>query len=276
MQSNFPYPLEGRNLLEVTNEEFIQAAEEGLPVSDRGTKIVKITSTVILKIGVEVYEQEALNMLYVSAHSGGQILVPQVHRFFTSNGLGYLAMDFIDGGSLDTVDWSERTLNSQENIVSQATNALKCMRGMQSDEPGPVGGGIPTGGLFTIYGAGTTFRTAADMEPWFNKKLDIFRAGNVTGKFKGLVMCHMDFNLKNLVVDKTGKLWVLDWAWAGFFPPAFELASFRHIRTDDPNAKFVQGVLQKLKPTPEEEALLPLLLVVYQVNDSPFQGSHLI
>jgi hypothetical protein len=171
---------------------------------------VKITSTVVLKIGFEVYEQEARNMMYVSTHSGGRIRVPHVHRFFMSKEFGYLTMDFIDGGSLDAIDWSKRTLESQQYILSQAADALICMRNMQSDEPGPVGGGVPAGGLFSLYGANTTFRTAADMEPWFNKKLEIQRAGNVTGKFKGLVMSHMDIRLRNLVVDKAGKLWILN------------------------------------------------------------------
>jgi hypothetical protein len=276
MQSNFPYPLEGRNLSEVTDQEFIQAGREGLTIFDYDRKIVKITSTVVLKIGLEVDEQEARNIVYVSTHSGGQIRVPQVHRFFTSGRFGYLAMDFIDGGSLDKIDWSKRTLESQEDIISQATDALMCMRNMQSDESGPVGGGIPAGGLFSLYGANTTFRTAADMESWFNKKLDILRAGNVTGKFKGLVMSHMDFRLRNLIVDKAGKLWILDWAWAGFFPPAFEIASFRNVQTDYSNAEFAQGVLQRLGPSPEEEALVILLLVVYQINNGPFMGSHVV
>jgi hypothetical protein len=276
MNSNFLFPLEGRNLSEVTDQEFVQAAREGLVISDRRTKVVKITSTVVLKIGAQVYEQEARNMVYVATHSRGYVHVPHLFRFFTSEGLGYLAMDFIDGDSLDTIDWSKRTLDSQENILSQATDALMCMRNMLSDEPGPVGGGIPAGGLFSIYGANTTFRTAADMEPWFNKKLDILRAGNVTGKFKGLVMSHMDFRLRNLIVDKAGKLWILDWAWAGFFPSAFELASFRNVRTDDPDAEFAQRLLQRLGPALEEEALITLLLAVYQVNNGPFMGSHVV
>jgi hypothetical protein len=182
----------------------------------------------------------------------------------------------IDGGSLDAIDWSKRTLESQEYILSQAADALICMRNMQSDEPGPVGGGVPAGGLFSLYGANTTFRTPADMEPWFKKKLGIQRAGNVTGKLKGLVMSHMDFRLRNLVVDKAGKLWILDWAWAGFFPPSFEIASFRRVCKGNSNAEFVQRVLQKLGPAPEEEALVTLLLVVYQINSGPFQGSHVV
>jgi len=93
---------------------------------------------------------------------------------------------------------------------------------------------IPMGGLFTVYGAGRTFQTAADMEPWFNHKLGILGAGNVTGMFEDLVMCHMDISLRNLILDKAGRLWILDWAWAGLFPQAFEKASLLHKRAEDP------------------------------------------
>lgn len=62
------------------------------------------------------------------------------------------------------------------------------------------------GGLFTSYGAGRTFQTATDMEPWFNQKLRILGAGNITGRFDDLSMCHIDISLRNLVLDKAGVL----------------------------------------------------------------------
>lgn len=273
MESDFP--LEGQDLATVTEAEFIRAAKTGPLISGKGTKIVRISSTAVLKISVEVHPQEALNMEYVFNHSNGQIRVPYVYRTFASENIGYIVMQFIDGECLDAVPWSERSAQERQNIVLQVTEGLRCIRSLRGYHPGPVGQGIPMGGLFTVYGAGRTFQTAADMEPWFNHKLRILGAGDVTGMFKDLVMCHMDISLRNLVLDKAGKLWFLDWAWAGFFPQAFEKASLLHKRAEDPDFQFTRDILREFKHSSCDEPLLGLLLSVYQVNNGPFQGSHL-
>jgi hypothetical protein len=133
------------------------------------------------------------------------------------------------------------------------------------------------GGLFTSYGAGRTFHTATDMEPWFNQKLRILGAGNITVMVAVLSECHMVIRLRNLLIDKAGDLWISDLACAGFYsPPLFERASLLHKQTNNPNLSFVQDILGKLRRFSYDETRVTLLLVVYQVNDVPFQGSHLI
>ncbi len=37
-----------------------------------------------------------------------------------------------------------------------------------------------------------------------------------------LVLTHQDINLRNIVVGEGGRLWLIDWAWAGYYPPWFE------------------------------------------------------
>ncbi|KAF1949712.1 hypothetical protein CC80DRAFT_497283 [Byssothecium circinans] len=270
------YPLEGRDLSAVTEIEFVHAAKTGPLIFNEGTKVVRITSTAVLKIGFEIHPQEALNMEYISNHSDEQIRVPHVYRSFASGDLGYIAMEYIDGNSLDAIPWSERPAQERRSIILQVTKGLLHLGSLRSCQPGPVEQGIPMGGLFTLYGAGRAFQTAADMEPYFNHKLSLRGSGNVTGMFKDLVMCHMDIALRNFVLDKAGRLWFLDWAWAGFFPQAFEKASLLHKRPEDPNFQFAQDILHELGCSKSDEPLLSLLLKVYQVNDGPFQGSHII
>ncbi|KAF2731939.1 hypothetical protein EJ04DRAFT_566408 [Polyplosphaeria fusca] len=117
------------------------------------------------------------------------------------------------------------------------------------------------GGLFSIYGAGKTFECATDMEPWFNQKLRIVGTGDVTGCFDELVMCHMNLSLRNFLLEKAGRLWILDWAWAGFFPPTFEIASLSHKRADHPDFGLAQDLLRELGKSSADEELLSLLLV---------------
>lgn len=49
--------------------------------------------------------------------------------------------------------------------------------------------------------------------------------GCFTGHFDELVMCHLDIHLRNLILDGQRKLWLLDWAFAGAYPPYFETAN---------------------------------------------------
>jgi serine/threonine protein kinase len=269
------YLLDGRDLATVSNLEFVQASKKCPVICNKGTNVVRITKTAAMKIGFGVLEQEALAMKYVYEHSDGRIQLPRVYRSFVAEGKGYIVMEFVDGSCLDEVPWRNRPIQERQNIIHQVTEALLSLQNMRGNSPGPIGLGIPTGGLFTVYGAGTAFTTVANMEQWFNRKLDIYGNGSVSGKFKDLVMCHMDISLRNLMLDKTGGLWILDWAWAGFFPPEFEKAGLLHRRVDHPDFEFIQKLLCELELPGQDDALLALLLCVYQVNDGPFQGSHL-
>lgn len=35
-------------------------------------------------------------------------------------------------------------------------------------------------------------------------------------------MCHLDFNQSNVILDDTGKVWLIDWGLSGAYPPWFE------------------------------------------------------
>lgn len=41
-----------------------------------------------------------------------------------------------------------------------------------------------------------------------------------------LALCHHDLNPLNLLTDASGRLWIVDWEYAGLGDPAFDLASF--------------------------------------------------
>lgn len=32
-----------------------------------------------------------------------------------------------------------------------------------------------------------------------------------------LVLCHQDLNMRNIIVGDDGRLWQVDWTWAGFY-----------------------------------------------------------
>jgi hypothetical protein len=99
------------------------------------------------------------------------------------------------------------------------------------DSPGPIGGGISNGAFFTDYGAGP-FTSKNDIEMWFNERLLVCQEFGIAsqtqptfqGQFEHLVMCHMDIHTRNLIVDEQKRVWLIDWANAGMYPPYFETA----------------------------------------------------
>lgn len=101
--SRFSYSLEERDLSTIPETEIISAAETGYMISQKGTKLVRITSSAVLKTGYDVCQQGADNMDYILRNSHGHIRVPRVYRYFNLGGLGYLVTEYIDGTSLDRI-----------------------------------------------------------------------------------------------------------------------------------------------------------------------------
>lgn len=109
MDYECPYPLERRDLSTINKAEFIRAANIAPIIHEKGTKIVMITKTAVMKIRFEVLRQEALNIEYVYNNSHGQLRVPRIYRSFYTKGIGYIVMEFINGDSLDATPLSKRT-----------------------------------------------------------------------------------------------------------------------------------------------------------------------
>ncbi|KAF8914375.1 hypothetical protein CPB84DRAFT_1957089 [Gymnopilus junonius] len=42
-----------------------------------------------------------------------------------------------------------------------------------------------------------------------------------------LVLTHLDLSPSNIILGNDGRLWLIDWAWAGFYPPWFEYVAMK-------------------------------------------------
>ncbi|TFY54447.1 hypothetical protein EVJ58_g8854 [Rhodofomes roseus] len=42
-----------------------------------------------------------------------------------------------------------------------------------------------------------------------------------------LVLCHQDLHMRNIIVGDDGRLWLIDWEFAGFYPPWFEYLAMK-------------------------------------------------
>ncbi|KZV64322.1 hypothetical protein PENSPDRAFT_171139 [Peniophora sp. CONT] len=42
------------------------------------------------------------------------------------------------------------------------------------------------------------------------------------------VFVHGDLNMANILLDRRGTVWLIDWAWAGFYPACLDTLAMRH------------------------------------------------
>ncbi|KAK4861265.1 hypothetical protein LT330_004181 [Penicillium expansum] len=229
------FPLCERDLNSVTDEA-LAALLTTAPILHQlgGTTVVRLSKKLVMKGGGSVLASEA-KMLSLLA-SKPSTRVPRVHRSFQVKDdtqyfgtCGYIVMDFIQSQPLDKC-WASLPLSTQGEIASQIAEMIKEMQSIELLQPGPIGGGPCRGLFFTDYSAGP-FMDTAEMEGWFNHKLDICKSVHKAPEdtppfhFTKFVITHHDISPRNLVVDQHGRVWLIDWAYSGAYPPVFESAA---------------------------------------------------
>jgi serine/threonine protein kinase len=235
-----PFPLEGRDLAQVTRTEVAEAVKIAPEIRSclGGPSIARVTSSAIVKYGRHIHLHEARNMQYVSENTN--IRLPAVvdaweaedKTLYDESNTCYIVMEYIEGRLVSDI-WDDLDDKGRRSIIRQLYEYTRELQALKMDRPGPVGGGISEGSFFTDYGAGP-FKSRKDIEDWFNDRLlvchDFGHAsqtppGCFAGRFDELVMCYLDIHPRNLILDGQGKLWLLDWAFSGAYPPYFETAN---------------------------------------------------
>ncbi|KAK4551277.1 hypothetical protein LTR86_011252 [Recurvomyces mirabilis] len=191
-------------------------AEDRELIGDPSTanKIVKVQD-VVIKFG-DLGVEESRNQEH--AHSlldGDRFRVPRVRNFFQKDGVGYLTMDYIDGRAFSCGD---------EEDLQKVVVFLAELHRSNAGIPGPVGGG-QSRGLLWPQGEPPTFASIAEMEKFINDNLSVPQLR--CSMPERLTFCHLDVAPRNLLVTTDGKLGILDWASAGFYPRPFEVAALR-------------------------------------------------
>lgn len=138
-------------------------------------------------------------------------------------------MDYVEGECLADC-WSRLDSHTRRNVVLQVASIIQEMQSVQVDRPGPIGGGTALGKWFTEFGAGP-FENREQLEGWFNHKLKISQKANWAPKdvppfsLPKFVLTHQDISPRNLILDRFGTAWVIDWTDAGAYPPYLERAT---------------------------------------------------
>ncbi|TBU44712.1 hypothetical protein BD309DRAFT_990089 [Dichomitus squalens] len=164
--------------------------------------------------------------------------------------LSMLVMDFIDGEMLYEC-WDRLGRFMQFRVACTLRLYVKQLRSLTYSTPGALGDRLVSGILFEEYVYGP-FRNArrfrrfceyVAFEGWKAIARMAIGSGTVPPEpprpsFPWTpVFTHGDLNMSNLVLDRRGTLWVMDWANAGFYPPILESIIMRQMHeiwhTDD-------------------------------------------
>ena len=226
--------------------------------------VVRLSKSLACKGGLGVFPSESQNMIFAAESLG--LPVPRVHRTFTADVPGFakeqlvkahfIVMDYIPGPTVDEC-WDSLDVDQRQSVAGQVAAMIEKMQSTALElPPGPVGwtGSQEfVGPWFTDDGAGP-FASLQDLEDWCNHKIDVciqfkqLEQHVPRFKFRRLVLTHQDIAPRNLVLDAQGKVWMIDWAFAGVYPPGFEQAVL-HVR--EWNREFAEMVLSKLSDRQE-------------------------
>lgn len=228
------FPLDGIDLKSVSNADLIQLVNTAPLLYQIGeSKVLRISRNLVLKCSPNVQSGEVKALELLEAKT--RISVSHIHRSFFINDsshfgtTGYIVMDYVDGLDLG-YNWKTLTSQQKIDVVRQTVDIITQLQALVIPTPGPLGGGTCTGRFFTEFGAGP-FKSGSEMADWFNHKLRICKRFNKTSKdippfqFTEFVLVHQDISPRNMILDASGRVWLIDWADAGAYPPAFERAA---------------------------------------------------
>ena len=185
-------------------------------------------------------EAAALDLVF----SETTIPVPRVRRVLRRKWDFLIVMDYIDGPTLAHV-WPALPRWRKYLVAFTLRRYVRQLRRLQAPPgapPGPPSASARPGGPARICASPVfgqvqlhrgPFASYAALSAFFNDRhrraldaegvpQDDPARKDVFDDSEPLVLTHQDLNLRNIVVGEGGRLWLVDWAWAGYCPPWFE------------------------------------------------------
>ncbi|KIM44985.1 hypothetical protein M413DRAFT_442946 [Hebeloma cylindrosporum] len=254
--------------------QLVRNSEFQFPSTAIGThNVSRVTEHTVMKMaqdrdeGVE-YPSEALVLQLVAQQTS--IPVPQVRRFVKAKTALYIAMEHIPGEQLSAV-WPTLSWFGRVRIAFKMHSYIRQLRKIRhprSSIPGPMGvpgeGGriCPSPLWGPIVELRGPFATYADLTHFLNGRLALILKSErkqppsletltTCDDTQPLVLTHQDLNPRNFIVGDDGHLWLVDWAWSGFYPPWFEFVAMRR---QAENEELVTG-----QKNPEWDAMVPVV-----------------
>ncbi|KAG6013227.1 hypothetical protein E4U54_006964 [Claviceps lovelessii] len=183
-------------------------------------KIVQISRTQLVKGPCS--EQELQAMLYAASHTS--VPVPRIHRIYRLRQGLFIAMDYIHGESLQHV-WPRLTDAEKAQTIRQVWDSLNLLHACRPPSSlGPItaasiGGGPVRDGALHLGECGPQdmgpFLSAADFATVVADRQCV--AGFALEPAE-VAFVHADICPRNIIRGYDGKLWLIDWEFAGWWP----------------------------------------------------------
>lgn len=263
------FPLSDSQVETATVQEIRDVCMKAPPLREKEMRMSRISENTVVKIGAYIYMHEARNMEFVAANTS--IRVPRVIRTFdvpvrNRKTATAIVMEYVHGRPLDEC-WDELSEERRENVCQQVADAVRQLQSLEVERPGPIGGG-PSQSYWFRDRTGP-FKSRRHLEDWYTAVLELCKSLNkadqdappFTGKFKKLVMTHLDLAPRNIILEEGDKVCLLDWDFAGAYPPHFERATLMKQWRD---GEFTSRVLAAI-PTHEKE-IEELMTVEYAMK----------
>lgn len=197
---------------------------------DENRKIVQVSRTELIKGPCSSQELEA--MLYVAEYVHDlKVTAPRVHRTYQRREGMYIAMDFVAGERLDRL-WSLPSAQEQREVVEQIWVFIDKMRALpapsnlvvSSTNGGPVRDGsitqVPLGPFSHLSDFEAMMDTGA---PALDEYKHVWTAPD---RKWGTCFTHADLAPRNIIRGAQGRLSVIDWEFAGWWPEYWEFVKW--------------------------------------------------
>ncbi|KAG6871239.1 hypothetical protein C0995_006961, partial [Termitomyces sp. Mi166 len=248
---------------QLSDAEIVELLKDTLPLGTTteqnsvpsifGNTVYKLTTKTVVKPvqepganAVDSTEANALNLLFAET----TILVPRVCRVVKHQDYFWIVMDYIPGSTLAQV-WP--TLSTWQKIIIAFTlrgyiHQLRRLKASATMPPGPLSRQGPQICESPIFGDVRPYRgpfaSYTELSKFFNDRYamaadidnmpeDHPSRSEAFDNSQPLILTHRDLNLRNLILSKEGRLWIIDWAWAGYYPPYLEYATMLRQSADE-------------------------------------------
>ena len=199
--------------------------------------VFRIAPDAVAKLVRRSNTNESYTMQYVASRSN--ILIPTVRRVLPNKehaNTYWIVMDYVEGETLQDA-WPRMSWWRRLWVVWTLRRYMRQLHRLPLPNPGIPGPADGSGEPLRCYaphlpyhGAGP-FASYDELAKWHDcqrychqvRSHQMFRELWRCPKFdmsSPLVLCHADLHLRNIMVDnKEGRVWLLDWANSGAFPP---------------------------------------------------------
>ncbi|KDQ06803.1 hypothetical protein BOTBODRAFT_140762 [Botryobasidium botryosum FD-172 SS1] len=166
---------------------------------------------------------EELSLKFVRSNT--TIPVPRVRRTFLYDDYGCMILEYIEGEQLATC-WPRLSSVTKLRVAWTMRNYIQQLRRLESSRPGPPGD-TPRkcDGVHFQFRLTGPFEDYEAMEDLLVQRVYGSARRHRLFSSKRLVFTHHDLNMRNILLDTVGRVWLVDWAWSGFFPEWFEHGS---------------------------------------------------